>query len=504
MKSDAATFRDIILEDDYSLAIKIHTTLGEVIIATSYIPPRLKLIPTLSLLKILNLKLPTIFLGDINARHPIFFGTYTNSRGKMLKNLFLTHNLLHLGPPFDTFYGSNGTGRPDIILANSQFQLFHHTMYSEKSIGSDHIPIIFKFQTQPFRIIKQKFNYNKINLINFKSELSTVEFNNLNGKNYLEIDSFVSNIHSKIIKASQNNCPLYSITRIKTYNPTPQVRLKLAQFQAMSQSKIIYGFPNTFAINQIKDQLINLILNNIIENWDELVKIAYQCFRQPKLFWNKINHLRGSNVQKPQYLSPTLETIQSANLDVLPGTKITDETSQADLISKCWGSIFTSNVSRSFNNPNTRLVQNWYNNNKHHFQPKEIINVNILDPFHPIMRPVTTTENNNTIRTIKDKSPGPSGVKLIEIKSLPHNFINAFSQLYDSILCTGYYPTFLGNCNMSFINKPGKDSTNPNNYRPISLLDLIGKIFEKIIATRLSYFLEYHNILSEKLFGFRQ
>ena len=42
-----------------------------------------------------------------------------------------------------------------------------------------------------------------------------------------------------------------------------------------------------------------------------------------------------------------------------------------------------------------------------------------------------------------------------------------------------------------------------DNYRPISLLSSISKILEKIVANRLTNFLNSCNILSEWQFGFR-
>ena len=41
------------------------------------------------------------------------------------------------------------------------------------------------------------------------------------------------------------------------------------------------------------------------------------------------------------------------------------------------------------------------------------------------------------------------------------------------------------------------------NYRPISLLSNINKIFEKVIHSRLNFFLEQHNHLYPYQFGFR-
>jgi hypothetical protein len=53
------------------------------------------------------------------------------------------------------------------------------------------------------------------------------------------------------------------------------------------------------------------------------------------------------------------------------------------------------------------------------------------------------------------------------------------------------------------IPKPGKDPTNPFPYRPISLLNIAGKVFEKILSTRLKNFLESNNLLPPEQFGFR-
>ena len=42
------------------------------------------------------------------------------------------------------------------------------------------------------------------------------------------------------------------------------------------------------------------------------------------------------------------------------------------------------------------------------------------------------------------------------------------------------------------------------NYPPISLLNCLGKVFEKIILSRLSKFTESNSILRKEQFGFRR
>ena len=48
------------------------------------------------------------------------------------------------------------------------------------------------------------------------------------------------------------------------------------------------------------------------------------------------------------------------------------------------------------------------------------------------------------------------------------------------------------------------DSTNLNNYRPISILSIISKIFERIVHTQLISFLNRFKLLSPSQFGFRK
>ena len=48
------------------------------------------------------------------------------------------------------------------------------------------------------------------------------------------------------------------------------------------------------------------------------------------------------------------------------------------------------------------------------------------------------------------------------------------------------------------------DPQDIQNYRPISVLPFFSKIFEKIIAFYIIEFLDLHNVLYDKQFGFRQ
>ena len=50
----------------------------------------------------------------------------------------------------------------------------------------------------------------------------------------------------------------------------------------------------------------------------------------------------------------------------------------------------------------------------------------------------------------------------------------------------------------------GDDTTNPGNYRPISLLSVFDKLLEKLMYNRLDLFLYKHEIFHKYQFGFRK
>ena len=68
---------------------------------------------------------------------------------------------------------------------------------------------------------------------------------------------------------------------------------------------------------------------------------------------------------------------------------------------------------------------------------------------------------------------------------------------------TGKYPTKLKIAKIIPIFKEN-DNTEPSNYRPISLLSIFNRLFEKIMYNRLIEFIEKHDLLSNSQYGFRK
>lgn len=54
------------------------------------------------------------------------------------------------------------------------------------------------------------------------------------------------------------------------------------------------------------------------------------------------------------------------------------------------------------------------------------------------------------------------------------------------------------------IYKNSGDLNDPSRFRPVSLLPVVSKIFEKCIYVRLYKYLEKYKLISSKRFGFRK
>ena len=76
------------------------------------------------------------------------------------------------------------------------------------------------------------------------------------------------------------------------------------------------------------------------------------------------------------------------------------------------------------------------------------------------------------------------------------------SVLLNKSIETGTYPDKLKIAKIIPIYKADEDN-NPENYRPISLLSIFNRIFEKIIYNRLINFIEKYDLLCHSQYGFR-
>ena len=95
------------------------------------------------------------------------------------------------------------------------------------------------------------------------------------------------------------------------------------------------------------------------------------------------------------------------------------------------------------------------------------------------------------------------GISAKFLKLAGHVLTEILSTIFNRCIQEGIFPDALNLAKIIPLYK-GDSKFETSNYRPISLLPIISKIFERLIFNRLNDFLSKHKILSENQFGFQK
>ena len=101
------------------------------------------------------------------------------------------------------------------------------------------------------------------------------------------------------------------------------------------------------------------------------------------------------------------------------------------------------------------------------------------------------------------KSSGCDGLPAVLIKWSAQFIAPVLSLLFNKFIELGKYPNLLKMARVIALHKGG-DRSKVDNYRPISVLTHINKIFEKLLHARLNDFITKHDILENNQYGFRK
>ena len=109
----------------------------------------------------------------------------------------------------------------------------------------------------------------------------------------------------------------------------------------------------------------------------------------------------------------------------------------------------------------------------------------------------------SVIKSLKNKRGHNHAIPVHVYKAIAHIISPAIASLINSSFREGRFPDILKLARVVPLFKSGQTEL-CSNYRPISTLHLISKVFEKIMYSRLSAFLDKFDVLYSNQFGFRR
>lgn len=104
----------------------------------------------------------------------------------------------------------------------------------------------------------------------------------------------------------------------------------------------------------------------------------------------------------------------------------------------------------------------------------------------------------------RSSAPGPDGITYRALCNLGERARMALLLLYNDSWQTGTVPQEWKSSRLIPLLKAGKSPLDISSYRPIALASCVGKVMERMVLTRLEWYLEHYEIYPDTLTGFRR
>ena len=251
-------------------------------------------------------------------------------------------------------------------------------------------------------------------------------------------------------------------------------------------------------------------LTNEIKKHIRIRKRAYKKAKRTNLLtdWNKFKKIRNKVIllirhTKQQHYDSLCNKLKSASLtprdwwktlkSFLPNT---EKVSVPAL--KHQGQLFSDNEEKAQILNDFFASQSSLNDTDSELPDMPMRNPdNVLDP-----RPFTSDEVATILVSLQGtKAPGPDQINNRVLSQISKEISPTLCDLYNSCIASDVFPSTWKEANVTAVFKKG-DSSLSTNYRPISLLNVLGKVFEKLLYKQIFNYLADTDFLSPFQSGF--
>lgn len=451
-----------------------------------------------------------VFGGDFNAKHSDWGNSLINSNGRRL------YDWLGNNPQFKvipTKFPSRIVSCPsfiDFFITSPSIDIDFHPDFNNKlrtlDVESDHfaveLPIILNNISlrQPIEIL----NYNKININTFNLALK----DSLTGHNLplnrncsiSEIDDNILVLNNAFNSAIENSVPKIKIRNKGQINLSQQILDFIKEKRNLRRT-----FHRCFDIdrkNLLKaiirnlDKIIKeLIINHETEYWNNY----FRNLKMNNMTYKKIKGLCGLNKKcvLNDLISPNGDLISDSvgKVNLLAEHFCNVHKQNLDIGTQSFSTLVKTEISQLNNNSPIIVFNDHFTSDgkslpNDNVEYKEFINRD--DIKYAIL-----CKNNK-------KSSGFDGVSNFVLRKTDSLFWNFLAILFNHAYNIGYFPSIWKCAKVIPVHKPNSDSNLAKNYRPISLLSNISKVFEFIILRKINDHILNNPVLKNYQFGFRR
>ena len=529
VRKEVAEFTSAIkdISNENILWLQILTKKKPLFVAILYCPPNDDIILENTLLNLqsnydkLKMSGKVIALGDFNGRLGALTGdSIVNPRGKIIKTFCKDSGFAPVKAKQDvkwTLHHKNqGQSISDIALINPRdlHSISHYFVHQNCSLGSDHRLITFNWNIQGNEFLQStnwntpplpfiKWDAHKVS--QFKTSIDPMINQWFNDHDELTDESHISNavlelcrgIHKAKVPLQRwrHNChtdpqPFEISSKAKSLIKKRDGILALIQDSKDRMERKAIMLKITDLQKEISKEIKNGEISHYKTIWKEIVEQKHSG--EIEEYWKLMKRLKQQN-------SKCLPGVIKANGVVISGKKdITNE------FAKTYSNVYKGKDREAvqFNKLNKKNVCNpstREKRNKIHKILQTVLKNNQVpgDEGSMMNRPISSVELDDAIKKAKNNtSPGEDLITYDDISNGGPRLREALLKCFNAMWMEGITPSNLQRGEIIPIFKDG-DMSSTTNFRPITLLSCVFKLYERILEDRLRSFLVSNSMIPD-------
>lgn len=460
-----------------AVAIRCHLD-RQYTVCSLYLPPSqaVQLIDLLEL--IVQLTPPFFLLGDFNARHQAWGDTTTNQKGQIVEGLLQQEDctILNDGRPTHFHSATNTYSCIDLSICSASLLHMFSWQVHDDLYQSDHFPVIISQEDTSAIATTPRYKFDCADWSIFgRAAACTMEL-----QAFPTVDEALSYFTALIIEAADRAIPKTADV-IRT-RPVPWWNRALRDAHA-AKKKATRRYRRTqlvtdkIALQRARAQFRYLQRTARTTSWQSYVSSINTDTPINKV-WQRVKKIQGRYV--------------GMHRPVLQGTAglVTDPKEVANIFGEA-----LSNISRGPQSPTFLRYKRNMEASPVNFPDDDGSDYNIF---------FTQAEMTAALRSSSNTAAGGDNIHYSMLRNLPEVSLSFLLALFNRIWSEGIFPqTWREAIVLPFLKK-GKDAQHPSSYRPIALTSCVCKLLERMVNSRLMWYLEEQSFLHGSQYGFRR
>ena len=422
---------------------------------------------------------PFIVTGDFNSHHTLWGCTNTNDKGRIIEDFITKHDLVLLNDKSSTYLhpATGSYSSLDLTICSPGIFPDFNWKVVDDLHGSDHFPIQVSEVGLSVQQRPQRWKLHKANWEQFRVHCEQTIHPNA----FEDCENPTELFTSLLYSAAEKSIPRTSTNPKHPNKPWFNDECKKAIVERKSifrQFNLRPTQENLLKFKIARAKARRTIKQSKRASWRQYVS-RLNSRSSVKKTWDMIRKINGKNSSlnvRHMNVGDDVVTSKADIADVL-----------ADTFAKKSSSSNYSTSFKKFKDTKEKTKLNFKSNNNEQYN-----------------KDFTLKELKKALKKCHDTAVGCDDIHYQFLKHLPFRSLDSLLRIFNHIWHSGILPDSWKEAIVIPIPKPGKDSTNPANYRPIALTSCICKTMERMVNDRLVWYLEKNQLIATIQSGFRK